>query len=260
MPADHSVSFSELPEPFCDGNARRPAYTNPIAQTQIGQAQAYLSLKSQLVARERPKTSSAERKAANAPYPKPILKKVDCTPTLNPPQTVPQPAARQRRVSLIINSSRSPTPGSSNSSSSRDTDAEPSSEDDSDAEDMGLISKPDGEVTRITRGGYNLQDILGWDKKKYRKIWAYVKNLSEEHLDCSRSFTSQALKSVQRVKNLASEKFPDLLEYKDVWPVVDMLRLQLKYSSGRARLESIREDADTERMRRNYRRSRRNND
>jgi hypothetical protein len=31
-------------------------------------------------------------------------------------------------------------------------------------------------------------------------------------------------------------QFPELRDYADLWPVTDMVRLNLKYTSGRARL------------------------
>ena len=33
-----------------------------------------------------------------------------------------------------------------------------------------LISKPHGEVSRISRGGYNLQEKLGWSATDYEEI------------------------------------------------------------------------------------------
>jgi hypothetical protein len=34
----------------------------------------------------------------------------------------------------------------------------------------------------------------------------------------------------------AAMQFPELRDYADLWPVTDMVRLNLKYTSGRARL------------------------
>jgi hypothetical protein len=34
----------------------------------------------------------------------------------------------------------------------------------------GKIRKPPGEVTRLSRGGYSLQKVLGWDPERYKKI------------------------------------------------------------------------------------------
>lgn len=34
----------------------------------------------------------------------------------------------------------------------------------------------------------------------------------------------------------AAMRFPELRDYADLWPVTDMVRLNLKYTSGRARL------------------------
>ncbi|KAF8187444.1 hypothetical protein BJ912DRAFT_1059794 [Pholiota molesta] len=254
MPTPHSVSLSDLPGPFFESIARRPAFMTPIALTQIGQIRQ--PLKPQPVGRAQTKTGSSRHSIASTPYPKPILKgNASRTPTHSPPQ-VDSPPAASRRVSLMTKSSRGASPAPSNPQSDAN---DISSEEDTTDSEGGLIDKPEGEVTRTSRGGYNLEFVLGWDRKKYRKIRAYVKNLAEEHLDCSQSFTSQALRSVQTVKNLALERFPELQEYKDCWPVIDMLRMQLKYSSSRARHESIMADAETEQLRRNSRKSLRNN-
>jgi hypothetical protein len=32
------------------------------------------------------------------------------------------------------------------------------------------ISKPRGEVTRLSRGGYSLEKTLGWEQKRYREV------------------------------------------------------------------------------------------
>ena len=39
------------------------------------------------------------------------------------------------------------------------------------------------------------------------------------------------------------ERFPILGEYAKSWPATDLIRLQLKYTSGRARLEENKSDA-----------------
>lgn len=39
-----------------------------------------------------------------------------------------------------------------------------------DQDTSGLIPKPDGEAGRPGRGGYNLEQALGWEAKKYQSI------------------------------------------------------------------------------------------
>ncbi|KAF8880604.1 hypothetical protein CPB84DRAFT_1639755, partial [Gymnopilus junonius] len=99
----------------------------------------------------------------------------------------------------------------------------------------GLIPKPDGEAGRPGRGGYNLEQALGWEAKKYQSIKTYVKKLVEEHLDPTKNFSSQSLTGLVNVRTLACQKFPVLQDYADSWPVIDLICLDLKYTSGRAR-------------------------
>lgn len=40
-----------------------------------------------------------------------------------------------------------------------------------------------------------------------------------------------------------TKRFPFLQDYAGSWPIADLIRLQLKYSSGRARLEEKKADA-----------------
>ncbi|KAF8882343.1 hypothetical protein CPB84DRAFT_1770996 [Gymnopilus junonius] len=101
----------------------------------------------------------------------------------------------------------------------------------------GLIPKPEGEAGRPGRGGYNLEQTLGWPKKEYEHIKKFMKKLVEEHLEPSKNFSSQSLSSLANVRALASDRFPALRNYADHWPVMDFIRLELKYTCGRARLQ-----------------------
>ena len=66
----------------------------------------------------------------------------------------------------------------SRSSTQKHRDVTPATESDGDSDsDSGsatseepLIPKPDGEAGRPGRGGYNLEEALGWEHKKYRRI------------------------------------------------------------------------------------------
>jgi hypothetical protein len=33
-----------------------------------------------------------------------------------------------------------------------------------------MIPKPEGESGRLNRGGYNLQDALGWNSRQFKKV------------------------------------------------------------------------------------------
>ena len=79
----------------------------------------------------------------------------------------------------------------------------------------------------------------------------YAKKLIADYLDPAKNFTAQQASTIRVVQQLViipftcvpylntyrlqvADKFPELHEYADLWPVTDMVRLHLKYSSGRA--------------------------
>lgn len=83
----------------------------------------------------------------------------------------------------------------------------------------------------------------------------------KEQLEPSKSYSSQPLASVRAIQTLvgifnchmlfdhsnaglkASDKFPALQGYANCWPIGDLIRLELKYTSGRARLQEQKDDA-----------------
>ncbi|KAI6111142.1 hypothetical protein F5141DRAFT_1214658 [Pisolithus sp. B1] len=71
------------------------------------------------------------------------------------------------------------------------------------------ISKPSGEAGRPGRGGYNLEEQLGWGDDGFK-----------------------SLKNAQAVA-----EFPDLSTFENCWPVLDLIQMCLKYLSSRARQE-----------------------
>jgi len=88
-----------------------------------------------------------------------------------------------------------------------------------------------------------------------------VKKHVKDDLDQSKSFSGQRLASVRAIQSLvfsfiticysitetqglkATDKFPALQGYANCWPIVDLIRLELKYTSGRARLKEQKDDA-----------------
>lgn len=92
-----------------------------------------------------------------------------------------------------------------------------------DSEDGDVIPKPDGEAGRPGRGGYNLEKILGWQKKDFQLVkvldvviyfrimfiffQTFVKSLIEKHLDETKSYSNQSLESINVVLNLVSFYF-----------------------------------------------------
>src|SRR5271168_677700 len=78
----------------------------------------------------------------------------------------PNPIRRERSKVRF-----SPYP-SRNTQQSAESDSELSALTDSDSEDDEdeLISKPEGEAGRPGRGGYNVEEALGWPGKEYRQL------------------------------------------------------------------------------------------
>ncbi|KAL5497977.1 hypothetical protein ACEPAH_2908 [Sanghuangporus vaninii] len=102
-----------------------------------------------------------------------------------------------------------------------------------------LILKPPGEVGRPLRGGYNLQRTLqdyGWDEKSFlSKRMSYHPELRL----CEADYSSDK-RLIQKVIKLAKDQFPEFGAFKDAWPVLDMCKMHLKYTSGRERMHAIR--------------------
>ncbi|PIL27313.1 hypothetical protein GSI_10460 [Ganoderma sinense ZZ0214-1] len=101
--------------------------------------------------------------------------------------------------------------------------------------DDDLISKPDGEVGRHRRG-YSLPVVLGWPQSQLKRAQALVKSYVQSYLDHSYSSSHQPVDHVTMLTDLIVAKHPGLVEqYRDGWPIRDMIYLRLKYTSSRFR-------------------------
>ncbi|KAG2740089.1 hypothetical protein P692DRAFT_201872678 [Suillus brevipes Sb2] len=96
------------------------------------------------------------------------------------------------------------------------------------------ILKPRGKVSRLNRGGYNLQDKLGWSPSEYEEVRSFVIHLALEHLNVQRSWKAQLTHKLKVVFSEAKSHYPVLDDYKGDWVVSDFLRGYLKNSSTRA--------------------------
>ncbi|KAF9236804.1 hypothetical protein BU15DRAFT_63731 [Melanogaster broomeanus] len=96
-----------------------------------------------------------------------------------------------------------------------------------------LIPKPRGEVSRINRGGYNLQDKLGLPPTEYEEIRSFVIHLAREYLTTRKSWSRQSREQLRIVFAKAKERYPQLLDYDGDWVVSDFLKMYLKNTSGR---------------------------
>ncbi|KAG0692289.1 hypothetical protein DFH29DRAFT_817803, partial [Suillus ampliporus] len=92
------------------------------------------------------------------------------------------------------------------------------------------IPKPRGEVSCISRGGYNLQEALGWPASEYEETHAFVLQLAHEYLKINKSWKLQAQPRLAIVYTEAQKRYPILEHYDGNWAVGDMLRIFLKNS------------------------------
>jgi hypothetical protein len=69
---------------------------------------------------------------------------------------------------------------------------------DSEDEEEDLIPKPEGEAGRPGRGGYNVEDALGWPRKEYRQL--KVVHYSQDRL----KFLTALNRSTSRISSMSS--------------------------------------------------------
>lgn len=95
-------------------------------------------------------------------------------PTAATRQKVFQSLPRARFRSPVLHREASPGPSRNydNLSDLSDlSELESSSESESSVNSKeGMIPKPEGESGRLNRGGYNLQDALGWNSRQFKKV------------------------------------------------------------------------------------------
>ncbi|KAL0569252.1 hypothetical protein V5O48_012717 [Marasmius crinis-equi] len=98
-----------------------------------------------------------------------------------------------------------------------------------DWDSLPKIAKPEGEAGRPKRGGYNLEEKLGWEDKLLSQVKSFVKSQVLASLTCSLPFTSQPADKLEEIRSAAIERFPLLRQYEDCWVVDDLVRCNLKY-------------------------------
>ncbi|KAI6095614.1 hypothetical protein EDD16DRAFT_1719419 [Pisolithus croceorrhizus] len=128
---------------------------------------------------------------------------------------------------------------SSTPSNSSEEEGTSSSDDESTSStqsaEASKIPKPPGEPGRPGRGGYTLETALDWNQKAYSKFKKHIHALIDEHLDTTKCLSAQDPALLRVVRQKAIDKFPDLEDYSNCWPVNDMIMMRLKYTSSRAR-------------------------
>jgi hypothetical protein len=134
--------------PFYEPGAPPPTLPILIAQTDVGNI-------------ERPGKLLAQEDLGTGPARK--------YPSSSSHRFSPYPKATSRRQHPKHSRSSTPRHRDLTPLTELDEDSESESSDSATSEDH-LIPKPDGEAGRPGRGGYNLEEALGWEHKKYCRI------------------------------------------------------------------------------------------
>ncbi|SJL08829.1 uncharacterized protein ARMOST_12200 [Armillaria ostoyae] len=103
-----------------------------------------------------------------------------------------------------------------------------------DDEDVKIIPKPPGEPGRPKSGGYNLEQALGWPDAIYQQV-NHVHREAHRRLETRKSFKNQSVEEIQAICDSAVNEHSILRVYENAWPVRDMLKLRLKYTSEKSR-------------------------
>ncbi|KAG1738161.1 uncharacterized protein EDB91DRAFT_1249483 [Suillus paluster] len=158
-----------------------------------------------------------------------LLSSIHCPTTLIADEIIvsfvmtPPTLAPEFKIAKCIHSD---SQGSSNYSFDSDssTSITPLSEDSN-------IPKPPGEPGRPGHGGYTLYDALNWSPKEYAKFKKFMYDVISKDLTMTQCTSAQSPAQLEVVWNKAIDKFPDLENYSDLWPVNDIILTRLKYMS-----------------------------
>ena len=152
-----SAAMIEI-SPYFEPGAPPPTLPILIAQTEIGNAQT----PGKLVAQEEIGSGPT---VTRLPYPG------HTTPSHFPLRSsTPKLKATSKFSSKPPNTSKSVSLGIESMTSDSESSLSSLSDSDSDDDNNLLIPKPEGEVGRPGRGGYNLENTLAWEGKDYRKM------------------------------------------------------------------------------------------
>ncbi|KAI0368516.1 hypothetical protein BV20DRAFT_948015 [Pilatotrama ljubarskyi] len=191
-----------------------------------------------------------------SPDVKPLLHQdIDMSPprrivrVATPPPRAATPSARRRSLSAgpppsrSRASSRAPEEyesgdGSGGDSLSLTSVSHDDNEDDNivaaATEDAVKIPKPAGEVGRPNRGGYQLEDALNWSTARMHVFKGVINKLVDQHLDPTLLYAGQLDTKLRLVRKEAVKRLPDLEMYAMEWPVMDAVKMHLKYTSSKA--------------------------
>ncbi|KAJ3504451.1 hypothetical protein NLJ89_g7926 [Agrocybe chaxingu] len=238
-------SFTDAPA-FYEPGAPRLNIPILLAQTELHAARAHVNL-------------FAQEELSSIPcvqYPRVLHSRPSLLPKLALKSALNHPPTRRRSSTPQPKRCHfSPLSSSPSSQCPREALSAHPSEHSSDEDDLGLdpdlidkddetegsdlIPKPSGEAGRPGRGGYALKEVLGWDERQYQAFVKFVTKLVNEHLDKSKCYSSQSLQELTLARKLAIDRFPVLQNYAEAWPIIDALRLKLKYMSSRSRQQDL---------------------
>ncbi|KJA14388.1 hypothetical protein HYPSUDRAFT_208735 [Hypholoma sublateritium FD-334 SS-4] len=112
----------------------------------------------------------------------------------------------------------------------------------SDSDERGgfLIPKPPGEAGRANSGGYNLQEKLGWDEKRFKEFTTYINETSEKLLVPNLCFSKQEPKALEKVFRMTAKEFKIEDAYEKDWLIREAYKLHLKYTLEYAKKKVVR--------------------
>ncbi|KAL1657704.1 hypothetical protein EV122DRAFT_224011 [Schizophyllum commune] len=100
--------------------------------------------------------------------------------------------------------------------------------------DGSLIARPPGPASRPGRNGFNLQNSLGWSDSVYKYVKAWVNKEVDETMDGNRLFRDQRDKArLIRIRACNRDEMRFLKNYKDCWPVDELVKARLNYRKTR---------------------------
>ncbi|KAF8880255.1 hypothetical protein BD779DRAFT_1473894 [Infundibulicybe gibba] len=110
-----------------------------------------------------------------------------------------------------------------------------------------MIPKPPGEPGRPGSGGHCVETALiegqNWPKQQVDKLTEAVRAEARRQLDMTVSFRNQNKAKIQKLCDnmMNGDKWPELKNYDDCWPVRSMLKLTLKYGAEASRRANSKE-------------------
>ncbi|KAK0185374.1 hypothetical protein F5146DRAFT_1143833 [Armillaria mellea] len=100
-------------------------------------------------------------------------------------------------------------------------------------DEVKVIPKPPGESVHPKSGSYNLEQALSWPDAIYQQV-NHIHREAHHRLETRKSYKNQNVEEIQAICDAAMNDHSILRVYENAWPVCDMLKLRLKYTSEKA--------------------------